>query len=65
MITLWSRMYAASRLRYRTWVIYHPIAIGFKKIYATDARMNIYIRASVAYMYQNKTALKPTEIQIR
>jgi hypothetical protein len=30
----------------------------FEKVYATDARINTFIRASVAYMHQIKTALK-------
>jgi len=31
----------------------------FEKIYATDARIEIFIRASVANTHQNKTTLKP------
>jgi len=35
------------------------------KSLATDTRINTFIRVSVAYMQQIKTAMKPPETQIR
>ena len=44
--------------------MYHPIAIGFEKIYATDARIEKFICASVANTQQNKTTLKPRNFKL-